>query len=137
MYQFIQQILFFFRAQTAHGLHSPLVFELYTKVINPNLWPFKSDKFQQDLKKFQLSKFELKDKKLLIINNLEELINFNPEPNQLILITNPYRNLPFQSQVINLSKNNNYHFIVHFFKGTILISAPLAPRQEFYLKHMQ
>ena len=30
MYQLIQKFLFFFKAQTAHGLHSPLVFELYT-----------------------------------------------------------------------------------------------------------
>jgi len=137
MYQLIQRIIFFLKAQTAHGLHSPLVFDLYTKVINPNLWPFQKDIFDVELEKFIESKFELKSFKLLKINNINELNDFNPAKNQVVLIHKPFRNMLFKEKVELVAQNELFNYIIHFFHGSIFISSELAPRQTFYLKHMQ
>lgn len=137
MYQLIQKFLFFFKAQTAHGLHSPLVFELYTKVINPNLWPFQKDQLIENLEKFILSKFELKEFKLLQINTLNELSILIPRKNLVIYISEPYQNIQYKNAIDTFASNPHFNFVIHFFKGSILISSEIAPKQIFYLKHMQ
>lgn len=102
MYQLIQKFLFFFKAQTAHGLHSPLVFELYTKVINPNLWPFQKDQLIENLEKFILSKFELKEFKLLQINTLNELSILIPQKTLLSTFLNLIKTSNIKMQLIHL-----------------------------------
>jgi len=137
MYKRIYQFLFFFKAQTAHGLHSPLVFDLYMKVINPNLWPYHSKKIYEEIQKFISSKLELKDFNLLIINNLNDLSSLEIKKKQVIFINDTYQNKEFKKGVDHIANNVLYNYVIHFFKGSILISSDLAPKQIFYLKHMQ
>ncbi len=137
MYKLIQKLRFFCRAQTAHGLHSPLVYDLYSQVINPHLWNFNSISFEQDLINYISNKPELKDHKLMTICNLYEFKSFKPQSNQIVLILDSYKNKSYQEQVNDLAKDPSYTYIIHFFKGSIFIANHLAPRQEFYLKHMQ
>lgn len=137
MFYFFQQLLFNIKAQTAHGLHSPLVYDLYMKVINPNLGSFSTEKILEELQNYIESKIELKGFKLLTINALEEFNNVNISQNQVIYIDQPYRNNECLQLTQKLAEEKQINYVIQFFFGTILIASNLAPKQVFYLKKMK
>ncbi len=137
MYRIIQKMIFFWKAQTAHGLHSPLVYDLYNKVINPSLWKFDQTLFIHNLNTYLSTKSELNGYNILIINTLEELNCFKNKSSQIVLILDPYRDSNFYNKVQRIEKNESFNFIIHFFEGSIYIPSKLAPRQIFYLNHMK
>lgn len=137
MFYFFQHLLFNLRAQTAHGLHSPLVYDLYTQVINPNLGSFSTKKMLEKLQIYIKSKIEIKDFNLLIINTLDDFNNIEITINQLIYIDQPYRNLEFLKLTNQLAEEKQINYVIHFFFGTLLIASNLAPKQVFYLKEMK
>jgi len=137
MFSSIQRIFFNLKAQTAHGLHSPLVYDLYNRVINPNLGNFSKEKFLKDLLNYMESKIELKDFKLLTINKLEDFELTKINLNQILYIDQPYQNKKYYILTKQLSEEEKINYVIEFYWGTILIASNLAPKQVFYLKQMK
>ena len=136
MFKIFQKFLFYFKSQTAHGLHSPLVFDLYNQILNPNLNDFKEEKFLNDLKIYLQQKPEIKDNNILIINNLYNINSSNIEQNNIVYISNPYENKNTWAQTKRLISEPHWIYIIDFFEGILLITVPLKPRQFFYLRKM-
>lgn len=137
MLYLFQQLLFKLKAQTAHGLHSPLVFDLYTKVINPNLVSFSKEKMLKELQNYSRTKIELENFKLLIINSIDEFKTIKVNQKQIIYIDQPYRTNEFLTMTKKLADEEQINYVIQFFFGTILIASNLAPKQVFYLKKMK
>lgn len=137
MYRQLQKIKFLFKAQTAHGLHSPLVFDLYTQLLNPHLQQFKESEFLNDLELYFKGKEEVSSCNLLVINNLIKLTSSEIQKNTILYISNPFENEAKQRMVQEIAADLRWTYLIHFFEGTLLIDAALAPRQVFYLKAMK
>lgn len=137
MLYLFQQLLFNLKAQTAHGLHSPLVFDLYTKVINPNLVSFSKEKMLKELQNYSRTKIEIENFKLLIINSIDEFKTIKVNQKQIIYIDQPYRTNEFLTMTKKLADEEQINYVIQFFFGTILIASNLAPKQVFYLKKMK
>lgn len=134
MYKALQKLLFYVKAQTAHGLHSPLVFDLYGRVLNPNLQHFEEAKFLKELELYIKNKPELNTSKLLIINDLNELTSSDIQ--SIVYISNPYQTKERLQKVKAILLDEKWNYLIDFFEGILLIPVPLAPRQSFYLKKM-
>lgn len=137
MYRLIQKIKFNLRAQTAHGLHSPLVYDLYNQLLNPHLKNFEEEIFLKYLIDYIEKKDELKDSNFQIINDLNYTLSSNFKKNTILYISNPFEQETKQRMVQKIASDPRWTYLIHFFEGTILIEAPLAPRQVFYLKTMK
>lgn len=137
MFYYLQKLLFNLKAQTAHGLHSPLVFDLYTKVINPNLGSFSKEKMLKELQIYCKNKIELENFKLLIINSSDDFNAIKVNQKQVIYIDQPYRTNEFLTFTKKLAEKQQINYVIQFFFGTILIASNLAPKQVFYLKKMK
>lgn len=137
MFYYLQKLLFNLKAQTAHGLHSPLVFDLYTKVINPNLGSFSKEKMLKELQIYCKNKIELENFKLLIINSSDDFNAIKVNQKQVIYIDQPYRTNEFLTLTKKLAEKQQINYVIQFFFGTILIASNLAPKQVFYLKKMK
>ena len=122
----MNRLQFYFKSQTAHGLHSPSIYSLYIELLNPYL-------------NGQLSYLELIEALKLrypaySIEEMEE--KYDPakvDENTLLLLRNPYEKEDFWNALKSHPKViqtvDLYTFGLVFFK-------PICPKQNFYLRKM-
>ena len=122
----MNRLQFYFKAQTAHGLHSPSIYALYCELLNPYL-------------KGQLTYTQLKEGLQNRSSDgtvIEMASEFDPTQiaqNTIILIQKPYKNEAFwnflQSHPAVIQTVDLFDLGLVFFK-------PICPKQNFYLRKM-
>ena len=122
----MNRLQFYFKAQTAHGLHSPSIYALYCELLNPYL-------------KGQLTYTQLKEElqnRSSDATVIEMTSEFDPtkiSQNTIILIQKPYKNEAFwnflQSHPAVIQTVDLFDLGLVFFK-------PICPKQHFYLRKM-
>ena len=135
-----QRFAFNWKAQTAHGLHSPFVFDLYTQVIDPV--------YQQNLSDIQEAMIHGIGKHLKLGAGKIQVINFKKLRDQDITsveaLMQEKENLLFcvnirdseetlQKWSYIAAKPQAIHSIELYEMGIISLN-PTAPKQHFYLK---
>jgi hypothetical protein len=147
MRRFIKKIVFNWQAQTAHGLHSPFVFQLYCQVLNPHLQKgFQREVIIEELKNYfqiptiYLSKKTNEYQKKIIIIDMQNYqlfeIKLDQNPDQfsesILLIFQPHKELnTFWTKLIQHPKVN---FSIDIFELGIITTKYIAPNQSFKLK---
>ncbi|MEY4987866.1 MAG: hypothetical protein RL567_1645 [Bacteroidota bacterium] len=135
-----KRFAFNWKAQTAHGLHSPFVFELYTQVIDP-IYQQNPENIQEAMihgigkyLKLAAGKIQVVDFSKLRETDLEALNTLLDDPTNLLVCLNirdsdeSIQNWSFIS-----AKPQSIHSIELFEMGIISLN-PIAPKQHFYLK---
>jgi hypothetical protein len=122
----MNRLQFYFKAQTAHGLHSPSIYALYVEVLNPYL--------KEELTYLELLEALKFRYPACCITEIQE--NFNPvkvDKNTIILLRNPYEKEDFwnilKSHTSVIQTVDLYHLGLAFFN-------PISPKQNFYLRKM-
>lgn len=149
MRRFIKKFIFNWQAQTAHGLHSPFVFQLYCQVLNPHLQKgFQREVIFEELKNyFQLPIIYFSKKKneyqkhLIIIDRqnyqfFEMKLDQNPDQflDSIMLICQPHTEInAFWKKLIQHPKVN---FSIDIFELGIITTKYIAPNQSFKLKKL-
>lgn len=126
----MNRLLFNWKAQNAHGLHSPLIYQLYTEVINPTYQ--KKGDFQETLYKSLLNFFEtypLANVQVIRVEGEIDLTNNSA----LYLIPN-IRSHSGQQAWKELIKSPTIIFSVELYELGLLFMFPKAPKQDFILK---
>jgi hypothetical protein len=120
----MNRLHFFFKAQTAHGLHSPSIYALYVELLNPYL-------------KGELSYLELNEAlsfRYPAYSIYEVQENFNPakiDENTLLLLRNPHEKEDFWNA---LKSHPKVIQTVDLFKLGLVFFKPICPKQNFYLR---
>jgi hypothetical protein len=122
----MNRLQFYFKAQTAHGLHSPSIYALYCELLNPFL--------NNQLTYEQL--VEELQKRYSDGSVIEKSSEFDPAQmaiNDVILIQKPYTNETFwnslKAHISVIQTVDLYDIGLVFFK-------PICPKQNFYLRKM-
>lgn len=126
----MNRLLFNWKAQNAHGLHSPLIYQLYTEVINPT-YQKKGDfltLLQQELIIF-FKNYELTKVDVIRVEGEIDLTN-----DSALFIVPSIRSRMGQQAWKNLIKSPNIIFSVELFELGLLFMFPKAPKQDFILK---
>lgn len=149
MIPFFKRLKFNLKAQTAHGLHSPFVFKLYSDVLNPHLLngfdyqkiiieisayyhlaPFHFSSTSIDYKN-QLILLDQNDLELFSLKLTEKWCQFS---GSIILIYQPH--LKSEAKWDKLINHSNINFSIDIFDLGILTIDKIAPKQHFYLKKL-
>jgi hypothetical protein len=122
----MNRLQFYFKAQTAHGLHSPSIYALYCEVLNPYLHGnLRYQQFIETLRKRYRNSF--------LIELEEQIDPAKVTENTILLLKKPYeqgaywqmlKTHPAVIQTVDL-----YDLGIVFFK-------PICPKQNFYLRKM-
>ena len=126
----MNRLLFNWKAQNAHGLHSPLIYQLYTEVINPTYQ--KKGDFQETLYKSLLDFFETYPLANVQVIRVESEIDLTNN-SALYLIPN-IRSHSGQQAWKELIKSPTIIFSVELYELGLLFMFPKAPKQDFILK---
>lgn len=126
----MNRLLFNWKAQNAHGLHSPLIYQLYTEVINPTYQ--KKGDFQETLYKSLLNFFETYPLANVQVIRVESEIDLTNN-SALYLIPN-IRSHSGQQAWKELIKSPTIIFSVELYELGLLFMFPKAPKQDFILK---
>jgi hypothetical protein len=122
----MNRLQFYFKAQTAHGLHSPSIYALYCELLNPFLHgQFTYEQFVEELQK------RYSDGSVI-----EKSTKFDPAQmaiNDVILIQKPYRNETFWN---SLKSHPSVIQTVDLFDMGLVFFKPICPKQNFYLRKM-
>ena len=122
----MNRLQFYFKSQTAHGLHSPSIYALYVELLNPYL-------------NGQLSYLELIEalKLRYPAYSIEEMEEKNDpakvDENTLLLLRNPYEKEDFWNA---LKIHPKVIQTVDLFKLGLVFFKPICPKQNFYLRKM-
>jgi len=122
----MNRLQFYFKSQTAHGLHSPSIYALYCELLNPFL--------NSQLTYEQLVE-ELK-KRYTAGKIIEMFSEFDPAQmaiNDVILIQQPYRNETFWN---SLKSHTSVIQTVDLYDVGLVFFKPICPKQNFYLRKM-
>jgi len=122
----MNRLQFYFKSQTAHGLHSPSIYSLYCELLNPYL--------MRDLSYPQLKealKKRYSDCSLIEIQSKIDLAK--TDQNTLILFKNPHDNEEIWN---DLHSHSAVIQTVDLFELGILFLKPICPKQHFYLRKM-
>ena len=122
----MNRLQFYFKAQTAHGLHSPSIYALYCELLNP----FLNNKltYEQLVKELQ--------KRYSDGSVIEKSSEFDPaqiSQNTIILIQKPYKNEAFWN---SLKSHPAVIQTVDLFDLGLVFFKPICPKQNFYLRKM-
>jgi hypothetical protein len=126
----MKRLIFNWKAQNAHGLHSPLIYQLYTEVINPT-YRKKGDfssLLQQELTNF-FNSYPLRNVRVIRVEGEIDLTN----QSALYLVPN-IRSRSRQQDWQDLIKSPRIIFSVELFELGLLFMFPKAPKQDFILK---
>jgi hypothetical protein len=126
----MKRLIFNWKAQNAHGLHSPLIYQLYTEVINPT-YRKKGDfssLLQQELTNF-FNSYPLRNVRVIRVEGEIDLTN----QSALYLVPN-IRSRSRQQDWQDLIKSPTIIFSVELFELGLLFMFPKAPKQDFILK---
>ena len=122
----MNRLQFYFKAQTAHGLHSPSIYALYCELLNPFLHgQLTYEQLVEELKK------RYTEGKILEMSS-----EFDPAQmaiNDVILIQKPYRNETFWN---SLKSHPSVIQTVDLFVVGLVFFKPICPKQNFYLRKM-
>lgn len=122
----MNRLQFYFKAQTAHGLHSPSIYALYCALLNPFL--------NNQLTYEQL--VEELQKGYSDGSVIEKSSEFDPAQiaiNDVILIQKPYKNETFWN---SLKAHPSVIQTVDLFDMGLVFFKPICPKQNFYLRKM-
>jgi hypothetical protein len=132
----MNRLLFNLKANDAHGLHSPFIYEIYTKVINPSL--HKSGDLALNLAK-DLSNYQVKSSltnnfyvQIIDINELK-LADKNLNKHAILLIKN-IRNHKKNNLWEEIIRNEKIIFSIELYEIGMLFFDPIAPKQHFTFK---
>lgn len=122
----MNRLQFYFKAQTAHGLHSPSIYSLYCELLNPYL-------------KGQLSYSQLKEALAnrypdCTIMEIQSYVDLTKIPqNTILLLEKPHN----QEEIWNeLNSHEAVIQTVDLFDLGLLFFKPICPKQHFYLRKM-
>lgn len=117
---------FYFKSQTAHGLHSPSIYALYCEILNPFL---KGDVSYSQLKEALITQYS--DCHLI---EIETTIDFAKiDQNTIILFKNPHEKEDIWN---SLHSHPAVIQTVDLFDLGLLFFKPICPKQHFYLRKM-
>ncbi len=122
----MNRLQFYFKAQTAHGLHSPSIYSLYCELLNPFL-------------KEQISYSKLKEALVhrypdCSIMEIQSYIDIAKIPQNTILLFEKPHN---QEEIWNeLHSHPAVIQTVDLFDLGLLFLKPICPKQHFYLRKM-
>jgi hypothetical protein len=122
----MNRLQFYFKAQTAHGLHSPSIYALYCELLNPFL--NNQLTYEQLVKELQ--------KRYSDGSVIEKSSEFDPTQmaiNDVILIQKPYTNETFWN---SLKSHPSVIQTVDLFDMGLVFFKPICPKQNFYLRKM-
>lgn len=136
----IQRFAFNWKAQTAHGLHSPFVFDLYTQVIDPiyqqhpnNLAEALIHGVGEHLK-IAVGKIQVIDFKKLTDHDLPNVEELMKEKENILFCLNIRDSVEtLQNWKFISAKQKAIHSIELYELGIISLN-PIAPKQHFILK---
>lgn len=135
-----QRFAFNWKAQTAHGLHSPFVFDLYTQVIDPvyqqNLSDIQEAMIHGIGKHLKLAagKIQVIDFKKLTDSDLPSIEELMLEKDHLLFCLNIRdSDESLQKWSLFAAMPQAIHSIELFEMGIISLN-PIAPKQHFFLK---
>jgi hypothetical protein len=122
----MNRLQFYFKAQTAHGLHSPSIYALYCELLNPFLnGQLTYEQLVEELqKRYSDGSF------------IEKSSEFDPAQmalNDVILIQKPYRNETFWNY---LKSHTSVVQTVDLYDVGLVFFKPICPKQNFYLRKM-
>ena len=136
---FFKRLSFNWKAQTAHGLHSPRVFAWYKDVINPCYAANPSDFNQAFIEAFG----NYVKKELIIIDlalvkqaELQGLLTLLSDTSHVIICLHPHANLNTGYAWTFLCQQASVVQSIALFELGILSLDPIAPKQHFKLKAM-
>ena len=122
----MNRLQFYFKAQTAHGLHSPSIYALYCELLNPFLnGQFTYEQLVEELHK------RYSDGTII-----EKSSEFDPTQmaiNDVVLIQQPYRNETFWN---SLKSHTSVIQTVDLYDVGLVFFKPICPKQNFYLRKM-
>ena len=122
----MNRLQFYFKAQTAHGLHSPSIYSLYCEVLNPYL---KGQLSNSQLKEALANRYS--DCTIMEIQSYEDLAKI-PQ-NTILLFEKPHS----QEKIWNeIHSHEGVIQTVDLFDLGILFLKPICPKQHFYLRKM-
>lgn len=122
----MNRLQFYFKAQTAHGLHSPSIYSLYCEVLNPYL---KGQLSYSQLKEAMANRYS--DCTIMEIQSYVDLAKI-PQ-NTILLFEKPHS----QEKTWNeLNSNPAVIQTVDLFDLGLLFLKPICPKQHFYLRKM-
>jgi hypothetical protein len=132
----MNRFLFNLRARNAHGLHSPLVYELYTQIINPCLHQTGelSALLTNELSNYQGKSVEKNKFNVQIFDITQfDIENLNVSFEDVLLIENIRKpnNLARWNQLI---ENEKIVFSIELYEMGLLFFNPIAPKQHFVFK---
>ena len=122
----MNRLQFYFKAQTAHGLHSPSIYALYCELLNPFLNGQLT--YEQLVEELQ--------KRYSDGSVIEKSSEFDPAQmalNDVILIQQPYRNETFWNY---LKSHTSVVQTVDLYDVGLVFFKPICPKQNFYLRKM-
>lgn len=122
----MNRLQFYFKAQTAHGLHSPSIYALYCELLNPFLLGQLT--YEQLVEELQ--------KRYSDGSVIEMSSEFDPtqmELNDVIVIQKPYTNKTFWN---SLKAHNSVIQTVDLYDVALVFFKPICPKQNFYLRKM-
>ena len=135
-----QRFAFNWKAQTAHGLHSPFVFDLYTQVIDPVYQQNPSDIQEAMIHaigkhlKLAAGKIQVIDFKKLREQDIPSIEAFMQEKDHLLFCLNIRdSDESLQKWSLLAAMPQAIHSIELFEMGIISLN-PIAPKQHFFLK---
>ncbi len=122
----MNRLQFYFKSQTAHGLHSPSIYALYCELLNPFLHgQFTYEKLVEELQK------RYSDGS--VIEKSSEFDIAQIAINDVILIQKPYKNETFWN---SLKAHPSVIQTVDLFDVGLVFFKPICPKQNFYLRKM-
>ena len=122
----MNRLQFYFKSQTAHGLHSPSIYALYCELLNPYLKGILSYTQLKEALRLRYS-----DCNLIEIETKIDLAK--TDQNTIILFKKPHE----KEEIWNsLHSHPAVIQTVDLFELGILFFKPICPKQHFYLRKM-
>jgi hypothetical protein len=134
------RLAFNWKAQTAHGLHSPFVFDLYTHVIDP-IYKQNPSNFSEALihgigkhLKLPAGKMHVIDFSKVQVLELNQIEDLMQDQEAILICLNIRKNKGTLLNWKSVAANQLAIHTVELFELGIISLRPIAPKQHFLLK---
>lgn len=135
-----KRLRFNWKAQTAHGLHSPFVYDLYVSVINPIYQQSRVNLVEKLIHgigsylKLAKGKLHVIDLSRIQESELEAIESLFENMDNIIICLNPHANAQTYLKWQRLYQNKSVIHSIELFEMGIISLNPTAPKQHFWLK---